>query len=205
MGFSFFGMPYHWWRTDSVWELHSKYTEKFCFGLRVHMIRWMLTSNFNFFFFFNFFILAILYRVTPMEEAIPDISTLSWCGVKGGGYFGNAMVQRVLELSIKSPSLHPCLWAYFHPLSPLFSGIRKVMKFCLLNLSMKCWNSAFNAQGSREIIIIVRVGAVKIHVAAVEALRKNEKYDNETQFITKIDGFTSFTPLLECSCTYFRS
>jgi hypothetical protein len=75
MGFSFFGMPYHWWRTDSVWELHSKYTEKFCFGLRVHMIRWMLTSNFNFFFFFNFFILAILYRVTPMEEAIPDIST----------------------------------------------------------------------------------------------------------------------------------
>jgi hypothetical protein len=43
-------------------------------------------------------------------------------------------------------------------------------------------------------MIIVWVGAVKIHVAAVEALRKNEKYDNETQFITKIDGFFEFQP-----------
>jgi hypothetical protein len=37
---------------------------------------------------------------------------------------------------------------------------------------MKCWNSAFNAQGSRLIIVVVQVGAVKIHAAAVEALRK---------------------------------
>ncbi len=38
---------------------------------------------------------------------------------------------------------------------------------------MKCWNSARNAQGSKLIIVIVHVG---------------------TQFITKIDGFLSFTP-----------
>jgi hypothetical protein len=37
---------------------------------------------------------------------------------------------------------------------------------------MKCCNSAFNAQGSRLIIIVVLVGSVKIYVAAVEALRK---------------------------------
>jgi hypothetical protein len=30
-----------------------------------------------------------------------------------------------------------------------------------------------NAQGSRIIIVIVQVGAVKIYVAAVEALKKN--------------------------------
>jgi hypothetical protein len=30
-------------------------------------------------------------------------------------------------------------------------------------------------QGSRGIIVAVQVGAVKIYVAAVEALRKNEK------------------------------
>jgi hypothetical protein len=30
---------------------------------------------------------------------------------------------------------------------------------------MKCWNSAFNAQGSRVIIVIVHVRAVKIYVA----------------------------------------
>jgi hypothetical protein len=58
---------------------------------------------------------------------------------------------------------------------------------------MKCLYSAFNAQGSRLIIRIVQLGAVKIHVAAVEALRKKERQD-ETQFIAKIDGFLSFTP-----------
>jgi hypothetical protein len=58
---------------------------------------------------------------------------------------------------------------------------------------MECWYSAFNAQGSRLIIVVVRLGAVKIYVAAVEALRKNERQD-ETQFTTKIDGFLSFIP-----------
>jgi hypothetical protein len=44
------------------------------------------------------------------------------------------------------------------------------MKF-LLNLSTKCWNSAFNAQGSSVIIVDVQVRAVKIYVAAaVETL-----------------------------------
>jgi len=35
--------------------------------------------------------------------------------------------------------------------------------------------SAFNAQGSRVIIVVVQIGAVKIYVAAVEALRKKRK------------------------------
>ncbi len=39
---------------------------------------------------------------------------------------------------------------------------------------MKCSNSSFNAQGSRVIIVVVQVGAVKIHVAAVEALGKGK-------------------------------
>jgi hypothetical protein len=34
----------------------------------------------------------------------------------------------------------------------------------LLNLSMKCWNSAFGAQGSRLIIVVVQVGAVKTYM-----------------------------------------
>jgi len=58
---------------------------------------------------------------------------------------------------------------------------------------MKCWNSPFNAQGSRVIIVIVQVGAVKIYVAAVEALRKKERRD-ETQCTTKIGGKTSLGP-----------
>jgi len=58
---------------------------------------------------------------------------------------------------------------------------------------MKCWYSAFNAQGSRLIIVVVQLGALKISVAAVEALRKKKRQD-ETQFTTKIDGFLSFIP-----------
>jgi hypothetical protein len=41
--------------------------------------------------------------------------------------------------------------------------------------------------------VVVQLGAVKIYVAAVEALRKKERQD-ETQFTTKIDGFLSFIP-----------
>ncbi len=62
----------------------------------------------------------------------------------------------------------------------------------MLQLSMECWNSAFNAQGPRLIIVVVQLRAVKIDAAAVESLRRNERQD-ETQFTTKIDGFP-----LEC-------
>jgi hypothetical protein len=41
----------------------------------------------------------------------------------------------------------------------------------LLNLSLKCWNSAFNAQGSRLSIVVVQVGAVEIYVTAGDTLR----------------------------------
>jgi len=44
----------------------------------------------------------------------------------------------------------------------------------------------------RIIIIVEQVGAPKIYVAAVDALRKNERWD-ETHFATKVDGFWSFT------------
>jgi hypothetical protein len=46
----------------------------------------------------------------------------------------------------------------------------------------------------RLTIVVVQLGgAVKIYVVAVEGLRKKERQD-ETQFITKIDGFLSFIP-----------
>jgi predicted oxidoreductase (fatty acid repression mutant protein) len=62
---------------------------------------------------------------------------------------------------------------------------------------MKCWYSAFNAQGSRVIIVVVQLRGAKIYVAVVEGLKKNERQD-ETQFTTKIDGFLSFIPRIEC-------
>jgi hypothetical protein len=88
-------------------------------------------------------------------------------------------------------SLHPVFGPPWPPI-PLFQWYPQ-SKDILINLSMKCWYSAFNAQGSRLIIVVVQLGAVRIYVAAVKALRKKERQD-ETQFATKIDGFLSFIP-----------
>jgi hypothetical protein len=65
----------------------------------------------------------------------------------------------------------------------------------MLKLSTKCWISAFNAQGSRGIVLAVRVGALKIYVAAVEALREIER-QGETQETIKMVSWVS--PPLEC-------
>jgi hypothetical protein len=47
---------------------------------------------------------------------------------------------------------------------------------------VKCGNSRFNAQGPRGNILPVQVGAVKIYVTEVQALRKKER-QGETQKI----------------------
>jgi len=39
---------------------------------------------------------------------------------------------------------------------------------------MKCWNSTFNAQGSKIIIVIIQIGTWK-HVVIMEAFKKNER------------------------------
>ncbi len=44
------------------------------------------------------------------------------------------------------------------------------------------------------ITVVVQVGAVKLYVAAVEALMKEERQD-KTQFTTKISGKTSLGPI----------
>jgi hypothetical protein len=50
----------------------------------------------------------------------------------------------------------------------------------------------FNTQGSRLIIIVVQVGAVKIYVATISSGVRSGKKERqyETQFITKLGGKT---------------
>jgi hypothetical protein len=60
--------------------------------------------------------------------------------------------------------------------SPLFQWYTQSEEI-LLSLSMKCWNSEFNGQGSRLIIVIVLVGVTKIYVTAVKRLRIKGKTD----------------------------
>jgi hypothetical protein len=40
---------------------------------------------------------------------------------------------------------------------------------------MKCWESTFNAQGSRLIIVALQVGVMKIYASTMEALKKKER------------------------------
>jgi len=61
--------------------------------------------------------------------------------------------------------------------NPSFSGNTKVRKFDQISVR----NDESNAQASRAIIVAVQVGAMKIYVAAAEALRKKRKTDGETQ------------------------
>jgi hypothetical protein len=62
-----------------------------------------------------------------------------------------------------------------------WNSVRKAeSQYDMLKLSTKGWISAFDVQGLRGIIVAVQVGAVKIYVAAVEALRKIER-QGETQ------------------------
>ncbi len=63
----------------------------------------------------------------------------------------------------------------------------------MLKLSVKCWISAFNAQGLRGIIVVAEIKAVKIYVTVVEMFKKKERKD-ETHETIKIEGFLSFTP-----------
>jgi hypothetical protein len=89
----------------------------------------------------------------------------------------------IIELSGKASCLHPVFGPPFTHY-PLFQWYPKSNEI-LSNLSMKCWNSGFNPKGS--IIIVV------VHVAAVEALKKKERQD-ENQFTNKIAGILSFCP-----------
>jgi hypothetical protein len=116
-----------------------------------------------------------------------SVSLVEW-----GWYenLGHVWAENVdwFELSLKLPSVSPSISASFTPY-PLFQWYLQ-SKEILLNLGMRCWNSIFNAQGLRVIIVVVQVGAVNIYVTAVQALRKMETQD-ETQFTTKFGGKTS--------------
>jgi hypothetical protein len=59
------------------------------------------------------------------------------------------------------------------------------------NLSMKCWNSAFNAEGSRVIIVDVQVGAVKIYASGGAQEKGKIRWN---QFTTKTGGKISLGP-----------
>jgi len=95
-------------------------------------------------------------------------------------------IREIRKVTLSSP----CLWASFQPLNPFLVVSVKQGNFIksqyeMLKLSTKCLFSAFNAQGSRGIILVVQVGAVKIYVAVVEALMKKER-QGETQETIKV-------------------
>ncbi len=110
------------------------------------------------------------------------------------------MTQSLPILQI-STNIHPLFGPPFTPYNPSFSGLRKVRgdfiksQYEMLKLSTKRWIPAFNAQGSRGIIVAVQVGAVKIYVTAVEVVRTKKKgRHGETHEPSKLMVFLSFNP-----------
>jgi len=63
---------------------------------------------------------------------------------------------------------------------------------------MKCWKSAFNAQGSTLIIVALQVGAMKIYAARVEALKRKGKAGWNS-----VHNKNWGPPTLECYCLLF--
>jgi hypothetical protein len=92
------------------------------------------------------------------------------CQISPTTWWGNQLPIMVnsLETSWKSPSRYPVFGRPFTP-KPLFQWYSQSEEI-LLNLGMKCWNSAFSLQGSRVIIAAVQVGAVKIYATSVSGV-----------------------------------
>jgi hypothetical protein len=124
-------------------------------------------------------------------------------------------IRVIHKVTLSSFTLSLGLLSPLPPLSVVSAKYRHFIKsqYEMLQLNMKCWNSAFNARGSRLIIVVVQLGAVKIYVAAVEALRKKERQDKYkiisrflTRFTTKNWWFSEFhTPLsaIVLFCKFF--
>ncbi len=66
---------------------------------------------------------------------------------------------------------------------------------------MKCWKSAFNAQGSRLIIVALQIAAVKIYAATVEALvaylKKKERLRSAHPWILSFFNFFESHPIYD--------
>jgi hypothetical protein len=92
------------------------------------------------------------------------------------------------------PCLHPVFGPAFTPV-PWYPQSNEI----LLSLSMKCWNSGFNAQGSRLLIVIVWIVAVKIFCSssggAQEKGRNSVYYQNwwKTNFGSQLFRFVKFS------------
>ncbi len=138
----------------------------------------------------NLFTLVIdhlrFVKISHTLEACRGLEKL-WCNVLG---------------TLKSSCLHPVFGPLFTPY-PLFEWGPQ-SKEVLLNLGMKCWNSAFNAQFD-VIIIVVHVGVVKIYVTPVEAMKEKGSKSDETQFGTKSGAFLRFSPFKANALFYMFS
>jgi hypothetical protein len=115
----------------------------------------------------DFVLFCFCFNTTMMWALFVYGHTLEWQGSRLLSLLFDFIFRKwfILELSGKSPSVSPSISSAFTPYRLFQCYLQS--KEILLNLGMKCWNSAFNAQGSRVIIVVVQVGPVEIYVAAV--------------------------------------
>jgi hypothetical protein len=132
-------------------------------------------------------------------------NTQSWKQkIPGLHNYSNKLLEHIKVIPKVSLS-SSCLFGspftpYPHPL-PLFQWYTQ-SKDILINLNMKCWFSAFNARGSRLIIVVVQLGAVKINVA-VEAFKEKGKTGRNSVYYQNWWVFFEFHPPLNANVLFF--
>jgi hypothetical protein len=102
----------------------------------------------------------------------------------------------------KKCSLHPLFGPPFTP-SSLFQWYPQ-SKDILVNLSTKCWYSAFNATRFETNYRCCTVRSSENIRRSSGGAQEKERQD-ETQFTTKIDGFLSFIPRWMFSAFFFAN
>ncbi len=128
------------------------------------------------FFFEGLFItmaLSAIYKIEPIFtplwcQLIQNLTCRPFCCCHWSCFKWRYEFRRkFVQLSIKSPTLFTPSSLCFHTPSPLSEWYPQSREI-LLYLSMKCWNSVYNAKGSRLIIVVVYIWAVKIYGSSSE-------------------------------------
>ncbi len=103
-----------------------------------------------------------------------------------------------------------CLWAFFHPLSHLLVVFTKYKHFIksqydMLQFNMKCWNSTFNAQDSRLIVVLYSYEQwkMKIYVATMEVLKEKKKIGRNSIYHQN-RWFFEFHPVLNANVFFYK-
>jgi len=138
------------------------------------------------------FLITSFPIIPKVEQGTPPLKRVMACDTsKQTNTFLNWVICKV---TLSAPCLHRVF-------GPPFTAYPLWKVKTLLNLSMKYWNSAFNARGSRLSILVVQFGAAKIYVAASGGAEEKGKTGWNSVYHQNW-WFSEFHPLLNADVLF---